>query len=674
MSEIGALPRGTTVLHIGAPKTGTTSLQQSAAGARTRLREGGVLYPGQQENHHRVARSLLGHRREPWHADLAPAHWAKRILSQLTDNGLDYGLVSSETFSTARARDVARVREAFPMPTHVVLTLRSLPGMLLSMWQQRVKNGEPELLEAWLNDAFRDLPMLHMPGADVFDESDGTNLVGRWADAFGPENMTVVVLDPTDRDHNFQTFEDLLAQPRGTLDRVNANSGMNAIETEFFRRAAERITRETGSSVRRELFHGGAVNAVISERSRRPDEPALRMPEWARAHATTAAVRIAEQIESAGVRVVGDVADLAAPGRFGNSVSLPEEIGSDLALIAAGGIARRTARLREAKAKVRTTHDADRSKSSGGLSDAATLLISGAPGSCVDAVRRVLTRGSAELREKGVRYFDGLVAPSGNGPHVLVSETAWSYTADEIRGLPGAQDGRLTTVVVVEAPALLAVRSWQDEATRGAVQDFDGYLAELLSGTGVPVGGRPVLGHDPVGPWVEAIGAEKVIVVVPPAQDHMLLASVVDAIVCRSAGLVTRLAAGERTGDRRLSATEAEFLAGLNEHLTNDGGPYDVDVRRMRSSAVRRLLDARVAGVGEGVIGVPEWALGQVQAVGKVLADRIAAYGVRTEGDLADLAAVPLPETVRTGRSEQIPSELGLQAVMGVYEGAKFVV
>lgn len=345
MNEVPALPRGTTVLHIGAPKTGTTSLQQSAAGSRARLRGGGVLYPGRYENHRRFARSLLGYRKEPWLAERAPAHWSTGILKQLVNNEHDYALVSSEAFSTAGARDLVPVREAFTMPTHVVLTLRPLPGMLLSMWQQRVKNAEFRPLDAWLDEAFRELPMLHMPGGDVFDESDGTNLVGRWADAFGPENMTVVVLDPTDRDHIFRVFEDLLGQRRGTLERVTANSGMSAVETEFFRQAAERIFQDTGSRARRGLFHGGAVNAVISGRPRRADEPSLRVPERVTRQAATAAIRIAEQIESAGVRVVGDLSDLAAAGRVGDQAPLPDEVPSDLALIAVGGLARRAVQL-----------------------------------------------------------------------------------------------------------------------------------------------------------------------------------------------------------------------------------------------------------------------------------------------------------------------------------------
>ncbi|MEV0951099.1 hypothetical protein [Promicromonospora sp. NPDC050249] len=454
VNEVAALPRGTTVLHIGAPKTGTTSLQQSAAGSRARLREGGVMYPGRYENHRRFARSLLGYAKEPWLTERAPAHWSTGILAQLVNNERDYALVSSEAFSTAGARDVARVRAEFTMPTHVVLTLRPLPGMLLSTWQQCVKNGESETFDTWLNAAFRELPMLRMPGGDVFKESDGTNLVGRWADAFGPENMTVVVLDPTDRDHIFRVFEDLLGQRRGTLERVTANSGMSAVETEFFRQAAERIFQETGSRARRGLFHGGAVNAVIAGRPRRADEPSLRVPERVTTHAATAAIRIAEQIESAGVRVVGDLSDLAAAGRVGDEAPLPDQVPSDLALIAAGGLARRAVQLRGAGA---------------------------------------------------------------------------------------------------------------DGATTAAVDPPD-------ESDGVP--------------------------------------------------------------DSRLSAAEAEFLAALDEHLTGAGTLDEADVRRLRASAVRRIV------------------------------------GARTEGDVADPAAAPLPGTAPT-RPERIPSELALQAVIGVYEGAQ---
>ena len=401
VNEVAALPRGTTVLHIGAPKTGTTSLQQSAAGSRARLRAGGVLYPGRYENHRRFARSLLGYRKEPWLPDRAPAHWSTGILKQLVNNESDYALVSSEAFSTAGARDIVPVREAFTMPTHVVLTLRPLPGMLLSMWQQRVKNGEFGALDTWLGEAFRDLPMLHMPGGDVFDESDGTNLVGRWADAFGPENMTVVVLDPTDRDHVFRVFEDLLGQRRGTLDRVTANSGMSAVETEFFRLAGERIFQATGARARRGLFHGGAVNAVIAERPRRTDEPSLRAPERVTRQAATAAIRIAEQIESAGVRVVGDLSDLAAAGRTGDPAPFPEEVPSDLALIAARGLARRAVQLREAGADGATTADVDRPTESGEIP---ADRLNAVESEFLDALDEHLTR-DGDLDEADVRLL-----------------------------------------------------------------------------------------------------------------------------------------------------------------------------------------------------------------------------------------------------------------------------
>jgi hypothetical protein len=107
----------------------------------------------------------------------------------------------------------------------------------------------------------------------------------------------------------------------------------------------------------------------------------------------------------------------------------------------------------------------------------------------------------------------------------------------------------------------------------------------------------------------------------------------VDALASETDGLAARLGAVERTGDRGLSAAEAELLVALDEHLTGVGDLDDADVRRLRSSAVRRILDS--------------------------------------EGDLADLAAAPLPGAARAGRSERFPSELALRAVIGVYEGAQ---
>ncbi len=106
-------------LHIGAPKTGTTYLQDRLAVNRKSLADHGVHYPLpglRLASHFHAALDLLG---LPWGFEDTTGHWEKMVR---TVNRLDGTvIISHEVLASATREQVRRARESFKdAEVHVV--------------------------------------------------------------------------------------------------------------------------------------------------------------------------------------------------------------------------------------------------------------------------------------------------------------------------------------------------------------------------------------------------------------------------------------------------------------------------------------------------------------------------------------------------------------------------
>jgi len=162
----------TIFVHIGPPKTGTTSLQLTFAANAPLLAAHDVFYYVGHPNHHAVARDMHKPFRRPQHRAVTDAFFAAADASRQA-----VGVFSSEMMvalsdeeavaAIARFRTVAeRVR--------VVFYARHPLGHAVSASHQNVRGGMP-LAEVEADPVARRLP----------------RLIGRWADAAGRENMIV---------------------------------------------------------------------------------------------------------------------------------------------------------------------------------------------------------------------------------------------------------------------------------------------------------------------------------------------------------------------------------------------------------------------------------------------------------------------------------------------------
>ncbi|HEY5989062.1 MAG TPA: hypothetical protein VIV12_22185, partial [Streptosporangiaceae bacterium] len=305
------LDAGTRLLHIGPHKTGTTAVQGAFHLARERLAAQGVVYRAS------VRGTLAVTGRPPMRGEARPdiAHWHK-LVREVSKAGDKRVLVSSEFFAHADDAAACRIIEDLGGPhVHVLVTLRPLTKIMLSQWQQYLQNGLRTPYLEWLDGVLRNPPHTE-PTPTFWMRHRHDELVARWARASGARNLTVLVVDESDRLMLLRTFESLLGLPTGFLvpDQQKANRSLTLAEAELVRLLNEEFKRRKwpGSSYARFMRYG-AVKQMKTARQPLPGEPRIVSPAWALERAAEIGGVMAENILALGVRVIGDISVLGRP-------------------------------------------------------------------------------------------------------------------------------------------------------------------------------------------------------------------------------------------------------------------------------------------------------------------------------------------------------------------------
>jgi hypothetical protein len=171
--------------HIGLPKTGTTYLQTVLWEGARRLRRDGVLLPGKGHREHLwAALDLQGRRLDRRDARAAGA-WQRLAAEAFAHD--ETVLFTHEFFCTASKKQAARAIGTFPdSEVHLVVTARDAGSMLLSGWQEAVKNGSSVTLDE-LREGGRG------GGVEFSWRAWGLRQVlARWAGGLPPERVHVL--------------------------------------------------------------------------------------------------------------------------------------------------------------------------------------------------------------------------------------------------------------------------------------------------------------------------------------------------------------------------------------------------------------------------------------------------------------------------------------------------
>jgi hypothetical protein len=305
------LEPGTRLLHIGPHKTGTTAIQGALHLARERLAAEGVVYPGRGRQPLWPILAVTGQPALRGGPRPEISYWDS-LVRDVRAAGDQRVVLSSEFFAEADDATVRRViADLGGARVHVVVTLRSLTRILPSQWQQYLQNGFDFRYLEWLEGILSEPPRTPTPGFWRRHRHDA--LVSRWAAENGPENLTVIVLDESDRLMLLRVFESMLGLPGGFLvpEERTANRSLTAAEAELVRLLNEEFSRRAWPHRDYGRFmRYGAVEHMKEARRPSPDEPRIATPSWALARAAKISAEMAAGIEALGVNIVGDIASL----------------------------------------------------------------------------------------------------------------------------------------------------------------------------------------------------------------------------------------------------------------------------------------------------------------------------------------------------------------------------
>ncbi len=296
-------------LHVGAPKTGTTQLQDTLFVNRETLGEHGVLYPGDRfDSQFLAALDLLG---KKWGGLEKSAVGAWDTLVAEANAWEGTVVISHEILAAASRRQVRRAIEGLDGEVHVVYSIRDLARQIPAEWQEGVKHRRKMSFAEFLDDLTQETP--RTPVLQWFwSVQDWPKVLDRWGSALSPQRVHVVTVPPPDAPRSLLVgrFLRLLGVHRSWLPMPSerANPSLGSVETTVLRTLNARLpARRLKGPQYRHLMRELLAHRTLAERGER--QPIALPPGLADWVVSTTEEWVAE-LDRRGYEVVGDLAEV----------------------------------------------------------------------------------------------------------------------------------------------------------------------------------------------------------------------------------------------------------------------------------------------------------------------------------------------------------------------------
>jgi hypothetical protein len=310
-------------LHVGLPKTGTTSIQRALTEHASDLAAVGVLVPGGRHiEQRRAAYDLLGHRLPGDDREITGAF--ERVTAEMRAYGGRTIVFSDETLSRARPRQAQRMVAALAgHRVFVVVTVRDLARMMTSAWQQSVVMGSqvdwPEFQRCVCHPDQGSVSV----SAKFWLRHDLTRTLDVWGRVVPADRVTVVTVPPPGAGSNvlFERFGEAIGVPAALWSggHDTHNVGPGAVGIEVLLRLNRLVGDELTGMPHRWTVEDGILRTWHPEHS---DPPGLSHDDLTWVHERSQ--RLIADVAGRGHRVVGDLADLVPVGGLGSSPPVTE--------------------------------------------------------------------------------------------------------------------------------------------------------------------------------------------------------------------------------------------------------------------------------------------------------------------------------------------------------------
>ncbi|MFC6287505.1 hypothetical protein ACFP3Q_12430 [Nocardioides sp. GCM10027113] len=303
----------TAYLHVGASKTGTSSLQRGLFGSAAALEQQGVGVPlGGRPAHVEQVLRPLGWQTSRGFVDPVDPRALSRLSRRLRRHEGERLLLTCEDLceaDQARIQILEDVLGSAGVRPHVVLTLRGLASVVPSEWQQFLKHrmdlSYPTFLERVRDRKGR-------WARHFWQRQDVVEICERWSEVVGADRLDVIVTPSRSRDPEglYRLFGAVVGFDPATMawPQRDVNASWGYVEAEVYRRVNAALDgrlrnyeRAYQPAVRWPLVKG-VLPRGASARIPLPPEHLPWVQETAEAHVAF--------LEGSGIRVHGDAKDL----------------------------------------------------------------------------------------------------------------------------------------------------------------------------------------------------------------------------------------------------------------------------------------------------------------------------------------------------------------------------
>lgn len=332
------------VLHVGAPKTGSTFLQLVLWQNREVLASLGVGYPLEDDREHFAATMDL--REMSWGGVRDPA-WEgawDRIATRTREWPGHTAVFSNELLGGATGEQISgAVRSLMPAEIEVVFTARDLARQLTSDWQEQVKHTHAVTFDDFVDDLVAHGIDATPPFGPMFwGLHDPVHVLRPWAEVVGADHIYVITVPQAGapRDTLWRRFAQRLDIDSQLCDLgvAKVNPSLGAVEAELLRSINERADRMQPRNYRDEL-RGQLIEDVLQSRA---GQSPIAFPErhldWVRKRSQ----ELIDGVRDAGYVVVGDLGELEpalpVPGGAVDPARIDGAVLLDAALDALAGL------------------------------------------------------------------------------------------------------------------------------------------------------------------------------------------------------------------------------------------------------------------------------------------------------------------------------------------------
>lgn len=298
------------LVHVGAPKTGTSFVQDVLWLNRESLAGQGILYPAERfDEHFLAALDLL---ELSWGGLEKQAVGAWDRLAERVREWPGTAIVSHEILATATRQQVRRALDSFgDTEVHVVLSARDLARQIPAEWQENVKHrrtlGYGEFL-AKITDPRRSGELASW----FWGVQEVPDILDRWGSTLPAERVHLVTVPKPGQPRGllWERFSSVLGLDAADLtpDTTRANASLGVPETALVRR----INIQVNKGVLRNEDYRELVRELLVHRtlSLRTGSPRLSLPPDVRAWAVDLSQEWVDVLSKRGYDIRGSLEEL----------------------------------------------------------------------------------------------------------------------------------------------------------------------------------------------------------------------------------------------------------------------------------------------------------------------------------------------------------------------------